>query len=253
VLGSVTGTDESLVNLPRRDSTLGWIIFVMGHLREHRFRRLWASGSPILLGGGAVIITALGRVAVTSLTGTPNAATTAVSITPILFWSLLVGVIVGLIALLLQWNSDYRKRTYDPTWALKLGEISSSDAMLTRRSKAAECLKTDAQKLRSSEFTSLDVDAVLDFFEELGFYLRGDQITPEVAHHSFHYWIRGYYCAAREYVENAQETEATAWEHVKYLFETLHEVEIERSNGKHVRHLDKQQLDRFLDWEIALA
>ena len=31
------------------------------------------------------------------------------------------------------------------------------------------------------------IDDVLDFFEDVGFYERGDQISPEVAHHHFYH------------------------------------------------------------------
>jgi hypothetical protein len=224
----------------------------MWSTHKHRFSRICASGSPILLGGGAAMITALATVAVAYLTPAPN-NTTVVSVNPILFVSLLVGVTVGLVALALQWRADYKKRTYDPTWVLEFGKIFNADEMKKTRAKAASALKHSQSKLKTTDFSSSEVDNVLDFLEDLGFYLRGDQMTPEVVHHAFHYWIRGYYNAARGYLEMVQEKEPTCWEHVSYLFEVSHEIEMERSKSKHQKHLDQSSLNRFLDKEIALC
>jgi hypothetical protein len=222
----------------------------MTHKRRHRLRRLAACGSPILLAGGAGMITALGTVALAYFTHGSEPKDT-ISTNPTFFWSVLVGVIVGLGAMLFQWWAEYRKRTYDPTWALKLGEIYRD--MRDTRARAALSLKQNAGKLRSHDFTSADIDGVLDFFEDVGFYLRGDQMTPEVAHHYFHYSFRGYYSATREYIETAQAKEPTNWEHVHYLFDALHEIEVERDKDKHVKFLDHEALTTFLDDEISRA
>jgi hypothetical protein len=127
-----------------------------------------------------------------------------------------------------------------------------SKNMRETRARAALSLKQNAGQLRSHDFVSADIDGVLDFFEDVGFYLRGDQMTPEVAHHYFHYYFRGYYCAAREYIETQQEKEPAYLEHVHYLFDTIHEIEIERGKGRHKKHLDHEALTTFLDGEISL-
>jgi hypothetical protein len=59
--------------------------------------------------------------------------------------------------------------------------------MMDVRSRAAESLKSHAGHLRKTDLHLSDIDDVLDIFEDIGFYLYGDQLTPEVAHHSFHY------------------------------------------------------------------
>src|SRR6266481_7066848 len=64
--------------------------FVMRKKYSHRYRRLWASGSPVLLGGGAAMITALGTVTIAYFTH-QSEGTTAVSLNPPVFWGLLVG------------------------------------------------------------------------------------------------------------------------------------------------------------------
>ena len=84
--------------------------------------------------------------------------------------------------------------------------------------------------------------------------MQGDQITPEVAHHAFFYWIRGYYSAAQTYIEAAQRAEPSNWEFVKSLFTITSQIEQERvkKNGKPKVLLDADEITKFLDEEIAL-
>jgi len=225
----------------------------MGKTHWHRWRRRLASGSPVLFGGGAAMIALLMPLTVATLTQTASGVTTTVSLSPLVVWSLLAGVVVGMTLLLLQMRAEYRRRTYDPTWVLKFGDAFNSKEMKCTRSNAAAVLQNNAGNLRRSEFKSPEIDEVLDFFEDLGFYMQGDQITPEVGHHAFHDWIRGYYSAARDYLDVAQETEPTRWEFVKILFDTTNEIEAERSKGRHKKFLDATDLADFLDAEIKLV
>jgi hypothetical protein len=89
----------------------------------------------------------------------------------------------------------------------------------------------------------------LIFFDELAFYVKGDQITPETAHQSFYYWIEGYYNSAREYIEYYQKESPTVWEHVKYLYDITSEVEKIRSRSNFTQTLDDKQVNSFLESE----
>jgi hypothetical protein len=221
----------------------------------YRRRRFWAAGSPVLLTGGTALMIALGTFILAegpSSAPTPASGTTATLwVSPYVGWALLALAAIGVVLLALQWSAEYRKRTYDPTWALKFDALFNNNSMWQTRSKAARALKANQGKLRGDLELS-DVDDVLDFFEDLGFYMKGDQITPEVVHHAFHYWIRGYYTAAREYVESAQEDDPTAWECVPELFKTIHEIDEEHAKGKAFKFCDEEYLHSFLHEEIAL-
>ena len=148
--------------------------------RIHRLRRLLASGSPVLFAGGV----ALAGLAVSSLR-TPD------------FNSLIVWVLLcaWLVLFGFQMIAEYQRRTYDPTLMFKFDDKFDSRELKLTRSNAATVLKSNQAGLGCAGFRSSDVDDVLDFFEALGFFMRSDQITPEVAHHAFFYWIRGYYSA----------------------------------------------------------
>ena len=165
--------------------------------------------------------------------------------------TLLVGL-VGMIALIAQCWAEYRRRTYDPSWVVSFDRNFNSQEMKKVRSRAASFLKNNSNQLRSDDVSSGDLDDVLDFIEDLGFYVVGDQMTPEVAHHAFHTWVRGYYAAARDYIESVQEHSPTMWEHINSLLEMLDQVEKERAHGKYKKTMNQNELDSFLGGEVKL-
>jgi hypothetical protein len=140
-----------------------------------------------------------------------------------------------------------QQRTYDPTWAFRFDDRLYSDELKEARCRAAKILKNNQGKLRSTDKGLEDIDDVLDFLEDIGFYVHGDQISPEVAHHHFFHWIRGYYLAARDYIEAWQEQESASWMHIKELFETTRQIE---TRGKGRTTLTAEQISEFLDSEI---
>ncbi len=210
-------------------------------LRIHRLRRLLASGSPVLFAGGI----ALAGLALSGFTKDT-------SLNP---WVVLALLILWLGLLGFQMMAEYRRRTYDPTWVSKFDEKFDGSEMKRTRSRAAKSLRDNQERLDAVEFRSGDIDNVLDFFEGLGFFLPGDQITPEVAHHAFHHWIRGYYSAAQGYLEAARKVEPTHREFVQMLFDITNQVEKERFRMKgkhHERLLNEAGIAKFLGEEIRL-
>jgi hypothetical protein len=144
-------------------------------------------------------------------------------------------------------------RTYDPTWAFRFDDRFYEDEMRKIRSKAASLLKNNQGKLRRTDPNLADIDDVLDFLEDLAFYQHGDQITPEVVHHHFYHWIRGYYLASRDYIGAWQDKEPTRWEHVAELFANTSVIENKRSKGRAPKSLTEEQISIFLTEEIALC
>lgn len=169
---------------------------------------------------------------------------------PTIFW--VISAVIGFL-LILRAFSEYRQRTYDQTWITHFKVEFDEDTMKQARHLASNTMKQFQGRLRTENSQLKDIDGVLDFFDELGFYVIGDQISPEVAHQSFYYWIRGYYTAARDYLEYYQSKESTTWEHIKPLYELTHEVERTASKGQFVGSLSAEKLNEFLDDEIALS
>jgi hypothetical protein len=104
--------------------------------------------------------------------------------------------------------------------------------------------------LQHPEFA--DIDDVLDFLEDVGLYQRADHISPELAHHHFFHWTRGYWQAARTYIQAWRRKEPARWNHVEELFETICDIELNEHGGKCEQlWLSDADLDDFLRQEIG--
>jgi hypothetical protein len=155
----------------------------------------------------------------------------------------------ALLMLALQAFFEYKRRTYDPALIMTFDDRFNTPEMKSARAKAARILLEHRGRMRELGTELAYVDDVLDFFEDLGFYIEGHHLTPEVTHHTFYYWIRGYHSAASEYVAVSQEGEPAAWDHFDKLFRITHEIEVERSKNRATRSLDEEEIKRFLSFE----
>lgn len=168
--------------------------------------------------------------------------------------ALIIGLSVSVVLLFLQHYFEFQRRTYDPTLAFHFLEDFDSDDFIEFRGTAATLLK-DSETFRatlSGETIKalMDIDPVLDFFDSIGFYQHGGQISPEVVHQEFFYWIRGYYQATRAYVEARQDEEAAIWEYLHELYETGQAIEAKRSGATFKKLLTTEKLAEFLQEEI---
>jgi hypothetical protein len=149
--------------------------------------------------------------------------------TSMLILGLSLILLIGALFLGLQWYAEYMKRTYDSTWALKFQSDFESPDMLKRRVDAATCIlnnKDDLDKTDQRGDELCVIDWILDFFEDIGFYVHGMQISPEVAYHHFYYYIRGYWQWTEPYVKEWQKKphEKSRWEHIEELYKTTCEI-----------------------------
>jgi len=165
------------------------------------------------------------------------------------FYWLIAVLLAGFLLTILRNYLEYRRVIYDPTWALTFQ--SRFDDMAEARGRAARILREEGQKLGNIENPELaGIDDVLDFFEDVGQYQRADHISPELAHHHFFHWTRGYWQAARPYVEAWRGIEPARWDHVEELFETGCDIELKEHIGVRERlHLSDSDLDTFLSEE----
>jgi hypothetical protein len=198
------------------------------------------SASSVFFGGLAAMIALF--VAATR----PDVSGSAVTI---LSWVFVV-LFLGLASL--QWHSEYRRRTYDSALALKYSDDFNDPDMVASRHAASKQLKVSQHRLSDPTFELPELDGIFDFLEDLGFYTIGDQLSAEVVHQSFYYWIKGYYSATGDYIETKRKKagESTRWEHVQILFELTSEVEAERSRRMRDKDFAGGFIE-FLDDEIA--
>ncbi|HEX4117976.1 MAG TPA: hypothetical protein VHX99_04180 [Rhizomicrobium sp.] len=161
--------------------------------------------------------------------------------------------VLAFILLLIQAAAEYQRRTYDLTWIFKYDERFSSKEIKEHRVLAATTIKKHQKSLRRVDTDLDDIDDVLDFFDELGFNEQGGQISPEVLHQNFHYWIRGYYSATKEYIEAWREKQPSRWEYVEELYKITDAVALERDGGKPRGLLTAPELEQFLNEEMKLT
>jgi hypothetical protein len=164
-----------------------------------------------------------------------------------------LGLLAALMFLVVQTYVEYKRRTYDPTWVLKLQEMWESKEDI--RAAASQVIRDHGDKLaKVNEYESLlsPIDDALDLLEDIGFYVHGDQISPEVAHHHFYHWIRGYWCAAQEYIQAWQAKETARWEHLPKLYDETSEIELSIQGGKKAQlWRSDSQMAEFLNEEIG--
>jgi hypothetical protein len=149
---------------------------------------------------------------------------------------------------------EYRRVKYDPQWAMNFQDRFNAATMTQARSKAAQTLLDNKADLRNIDNAALaDIDDVLDFFEDIGLYQRADHISPELAHHHFFHWTRGYWQAANQYVEAWRVNEPARWNHLEELFDTSCDIELSEQGGTREQlRLSDADLDDFLKQEADL-
>jgi hypothetical protein len=206
-----------------------------------RWRRSWASASTVLAAGlsAAGVLTVVKELKDLSETGKATWSP----------WLIVGGVITAAILMAFRARSKYLQRTYDPKWINKFNEqFLDQESMIKSRRLAAKTLMEYEGRLDSGDKQLDSIDDVLDFFEELGFYVKGDQVSPEFAHQSLFNWIEGYYTAAESYIRYEQTITPTSWDHIEYLYVVTKQVEEEISKKK-VDKLNSAELMTFLDNE----
>lgn len=215
-----------------------------------KIRRFISAGSSValvlLIPVAALAISMLGKIG-----ATPNHPGSVLIEVPE-GWMITVAVIGGGLALvvgLVEMFMRYRVATYDPTWALKYSDMFIE--MTRDRSRAAtvllECSSDKLAKIEEFRVQLGDIDDVLDLFDDIGLYVRGGQISPELAAHYFYHWIRGYYQASNRYIKAWQQKEKQRWCNIEFLWKVVLQVE-EGLWG--TDDLSPKELEAFLTEEV---
>jgi hypothetical protein len=154
----------------------------------------------------------------------------------------IIAAVIGLIATFIR----YRYMTYNPTWGLKYSELFKSLGL--QRSLAARALKglSDQAPETGNQTKIVELDDVLDVLDDIGLYVKGEQISPELAHHYFYYWLRGYYQAAKVYIDRRRASEPSRWSHLSFLVRVTRQANSFWGKDE----LSPERLEAFLDEEI---
>ena len=144
---------------------------------------------------------------------------------------------VMVVVLILKTFVEYRHKKYDFELVFIFDE--AFEKLIPKRVEAVEVCKKyldlksqkgDVEKWGEMEAKEREkVEPVLDFFEDIGFYLHGNQISDEVAHHHYYHWVLGYWSVLESYVEfyhkHDPNGEPSAYVWIQPLFERLCEIE----------------------------
>jgi hypothetical protein len=117
------------------------------------------------------------------------------------------------------------------------------EKMLTLRHKAALSIRDFRQ---GKGEISKDVENVLDFFETIGMLSKRGVIDNQIVWHSFHYWLRGYYWCAKDFIDKRRENEFTVYEDLIRLYQKTARYEGDTDDIP-----SKAELDEFIAEEIA--
>ncbi len=162
--------------------------------------------------------------------------------------------VAGLFLLGLQTWANYYRQWYDPTLALKYQDMFCAPELMDARKKACRYYQKHKE-------WPIEVEDVLDVFDDLGFYVQTIHVSRDVLHQYFCWWVCGYVGLAQEYIKTRQagsEAEGlppdpTRWEHCKLLLREVLAVEAERlaavgATSKSLEWSDPQKT-RFLKEE----
>ncbi len=172
-----------------------------------------------------------------------------------------LGLIIFLVIVLIPKTIlEYRRQTYDYDLISKYDE--KFEGLDPVRQKAAKVCKdylnldkSGTDEVNKWEFINKHdrsrVEPVLDFFEDLGFYVKGDRISDLIVHHYFYHWIRGYYSVLKSYIEfyRKESGDKSAYIYIEPLFKRMSVVEEKNEFQKFFLDTKEEKID-FIDDEI---
>src|SRR5947209_5528881 len=143
----------------------------MTELFWSRWRRWWVSASAVLAAG----LSAAGLI---GLVKDVNSWMTQGTGKPEFSWSAWVGLalLVAGMFIFLRSYAEYRQRTYDPKWIGDFSKQFDEPLMVKARALASTTLLSKQGELKRLDKELENIEDVLDFFDQLGFYVYGDQI-----------------------------------------------------------------------------
>jgi hypothetical protein len=150
-------------------------------------------------------------------------------------WPFLTGgVIIGVLFWIYQAYSEYKRQTFDPQLAIQY-DLRWKGAEDIRKVAAARLLERRTQDsltlLNDRPEELADIDDALDIIEDVGAFVANEQMSPEVAHHFFFHTARGYWNAARPYIEAMRDTQPALWRNLPILMNLTGAIESEQSGA----------------------
>jgi hypothetical protein len=195
-----------------------------------------------------------------AILATGNVSTNTSSILNKCIWIGIVVAIILVAVLVPKAMLEYRRKTFEYDLISKYDE--KFENLDPARQKAAKVCKdylnfnkSGIDEVSKWEFIGKHdrsrVEPILDFFEDLGFYLQGDQFSDLIVHHYFHHWIRGYYSVLKSYIDlyRKESGDKSAYIHIEPLFQRVSVIEQKYEYPKLLLDTKEEKID-FIDDEL---
>ncbi|AKM39550.1 hypothetical protein NL30_06385 [Burkholderia contaminans] len=121
------------------------------------------------------------------------------------------------------------------------------DGMRLQRARAIACKTLQQNPIEGCG----SIDTVIDFFEQVGLFVRRNLVSTEFVWHEFYYSIFHYYHLTKTYREEIRKIDVTIWDDFELLYEALATLQ-----EKRVRHSlarpTSNELAEFIASEMRL-
>lgn len=92
----------------------------------------------------------------------------------------------------------------------------------------------------------VEVEDVLDFFDEIAFLVKKGALNKEMVWHEFYHWIRLYMQSSEKYITERRLKESSVWEDIVNLYPKLKKLEKKRYPETYKEKLDDETLKKYL-------
>ncbi len=156
-----------------------------------------------------------------------------------------------------QANVEYERLSYDPTMILKWQDTFDD---LCESGKVAKAATLSKEFLKVNDWSKVananEIEYVLDFLDDLGFYLDGNLFSDEVVHHHFYHYIRLFLQKGVFYIDQERKrlNEPKKWEHCELLLARVTAIEFGKPDPTATEaEWNTEKLTRYFDDELPSA
>jgi hypothetical protein len=162
---------------------------------------------------------------------------------------------LSLVCGIVNFIAHTQRRNFD-TESVRYHDDKFNDKMVHNRVSAAIALMEYRQKRDWAKVTnSTDgLDAVLGFFDSLGYDWKHGKISADVLHEYFYDDIAGYYQTAATWIAKQQKEDSrTTFDQIKPLFDAVTEIEVKKTGSASSSLVwSEKNFDEWLDSERKL-
>ncbi len=101
-----------------------------------------------------------------------------------------------------------------------------------------------AAGMLADKATGSAVDDILDFFETVGYLVRGQNLSSELVWHTFYHTLHRYYLLSQDYIAAERREHPRIWSDLTRLHEQL--VQIERNSPRPDIEVSQDELREFI-------